>query len=147
MLSDLNSVLNKICWRTLQKDERDCPRVMFPTNKILPPLSEIVAELGDLETSLESYNGPDLKVVVRLAIRTICRTESNLALRILDENGRNAVREAASRVERSVEWMRSVNLDYGPLPLGLDGRSLGFAALAFGVLEPRLLTAHIRLVN
>lgn len=146
MLSDLDSVLDKICWRNLQKDERDCPRVMFPTNRVSAALSEVVAELGDLESSSVKYDGPDLKVVVRLAIRTICRTESNLALRILDENGRNAVREAAARVERSVEWMKSLNLDYGPLPLGLEGRSLGFAALALGVLEPRQLKAHVRLL-
>lgn len=147
MLSDLDSVLDKICWRNLQKDERDCPRVMFPINRVSAALSEVVAELGDLESPSIEYDGPDLKVVVRLAIRTICRTESNLALRILDENGRNAVREAASRVARSTEWMKSVNLDYGPLPLGLEGRSLGFAALAFGVLNPKWPTDHIRLVK
>lgn len=135
MHAELRSVLDRICRRSLKKDLASCQMVMFPARTVVVALREAVSEFGHWEVPQLRYDGPDLQQVAQLTIKSVCATQAPQILEFLDPEGRNAVRDVSKMVIRSMEALALTEEEAGPLPSGLAGRDLGFAALAVGVLD------------
>lgn len=143
MYSELQSVIDRICRRILKKDLARCQMVMRPANTVAEALREVVGEFGNWETPQQPYEGPDLQEVAKLTIKSVCATQAPQILEILDPDGRNAVRALSYMVIRSLDALALENKEVGPFPSGLEGRDLGFAALATATLENNLLRRFI----
>ncbi|TKA94296.1 hypothetical protein FAZ78_23100 [Cereibacter changlensis] len=139
MHSELESVINRICRRSLKKDLACCQMVMLPASIVVESLKEAVGEFGGWEVSQWPYEGPNLQEVATLTIKSVCATQAPQILEILDADGRNAVRAVSYMVIRSFDALALEKKDVGPYPSGLEGRDLGFAALATAILESGLL--------
>ena len=147
MTPELIDVWDEICRRTLRRPLDDCPPTMIPSDTVVEGIFTIVQELGARELTEQVSLDDASLAVAEIFWKSAAAIGTVSSMATLAPKARDAIRELAKFVLISVQIMAHSGIEYGPVPTGLTGRPLGFAALALEILQqksPQRLLAQQR---